>query len=819
MSAIDVKQSKKQFLNKNKDVATSYAWIHYACATEDDLMFKNELVNQLVDALQTMMKTFEEFDINKKSYIQTFVKTMRLLIENVSVNWHEGPVYEEIKEELDEIIGRVVKFFFEVENNVGGFETFCEGIKQDAEDKSFVSAIAQESFKQKMSDMHKIIYDLLKPSDKNGSKIVTPAKSKSQSNSIQKYIEENFDEFCNTITKTRGGIANAVSSMLDDAKNDSIDILNEIQNAIGGLFAAVRSWEGKVSTTGIAKIRDALTKLLSLMRKADDSDKALKFFDKMPEDFITIINDINDSAKVVKKVTNGKTSTPGDPWTRKVRIAKRKPADASGGDTADGTPAKKGKSLKDMDTKTKYREAHKTLYPTYDKFVSKVDLELAHKVASDFAKKFANDLFEELNFPKESRKHLIKHLPFNDTFESINEDDVKDPKYDTYYSAHGIITSLFEKDKDILMQTDYALCIGNGFYGENGNRILICVWINASDPQNPVAVNVSPVKISIDDEKKVKIVPVSQLIRQANAKVIKNGSLPLAPVTPKRRESKPKKTVTDDAELFEEKEEVHVPEVSIFDKHLEMHGKSIKFARIDPLMDQKALGERLNQNIGEFVKKHLSHYGKDRNKGYCLFVGRLITAAGLINEKIDQSQICGVVSKPSRLIEFVKEPGQGLLYLYPSTMYIMRRFDTNVEQPSVASKIYQIYVVYSDVGEGVVVNTPDGKNKYGYFGFIESPNVFRVIRDFADLDSVNQTLIKAKYPLEDLPKKEHKKLDHKSDESPYAMSEPDTWEVVDARVVAPPKSKGMDKMMRKNTASSSKKTLDDDEDNFLGEDF
>jgi hypothetical protein len=812
MSAVDIKKSKKQFFDSNSSVSTSYAWIHHVCEDERDLLFKKELVKQIIDAVQSLMTVFDEFNISKKSYIQTFMKTARAFIENIGVNYNQGRIYDEIKEELDDLIARIVKFFYEIENNVGGYETFCEGIKQDADDKSFVDDISQASFKQKMAEIYRTIYDLLKPSDGSMVKLMASGKSKSQSSMIQKYIEDNYDELCKTIMKTRGSIANAVNDMIDDASKDMVDMLCEVQTAAGALFSTSKMWEGKQTNVGVSKIKEALVKLLGLMRKVNEADKDIKFFDKMPDDFVNIINNINNSAKTTKKVVSRSSST-NDPWTRKVRITKKRNPDASVGD-ATSEPAKRGKTIRDMDTKTKYREKHRELYPTYNDFVNSVDLENAHVVASDFVKKFIEDLFEELKFPEDMQKHIFQHVPFNDKFEEINENpDEIDPRYDSYQSANEIMKSIFAKDRDILMPTDYALRIGNGFYGDDGNCILICAWINASDPKNPDVVHVSPVKVSIDAEKKIKIVPVSQLIRQASAKMVKSGSsLPLAPVTPKRRESKPKQALKDDDD-DDNAESSNVPELNIFERHLEMYSKMVRFAKINPNMDTKAIGDAFKKNLAKFVEKNFNNYKKDeKSKGYNLIFGRLIKPSDEINDTVDESQIHGILVKPDRLIEFVKEPGIGMTYLYPTTTYILRRFDTNVDDPSVEPKVYQLYMVYSNSGEGSVLNTPDGKSKYGFFGFIESPNVFRVIRDFGDIDTINQTLINAKHGVAKFPQKDHKKMDHKSDESPYAMSEPDHWEIVDAKIVAPQKGKAIAKMLKKPV-------VDDEESNPLGIEF
>lgn len=819
MSAIDVKKAKKQFFDKNQSISTSYTWIHHACNDEPDLIFKRELVKQVIDTVQAMMKVFDDFNISKKSYIRTFTNTLRSFIGNINVHYNQGSVYDEIKDELEELIMRIVKFFYEVENNVGGYETFCEGIKNDADDKSFISDIAQASFKQKMAEMHKIIYELLKPSDRSSVKIMSSGKAKSQANSIQKYIDDNYDDVCNAIIKTRGAIAKAVNKMIDGAKGEMVELLCEIQTMAGSLFSTVKMWEEKKTTTGNAKIKDALIKLLNPMRKADEMNKDLGFFDKMPEDFITIVNDINNNAMVIKKVSNGKTTTNNDPWTRKVRIAKKRNAETSANDLSSSEPAKRGKTIRDMDTKTKYRETHKTLYPNYSSFVEKVDLNDAYRVASDFVKQFTDDLFEELKFPEDARKNLLHYVPFNDKFEEINENpDEKDPKYDSYYNANKIMRKIFDKERDILMPTDYALRIGNGFYGDNGNYVLICVWINASDPKNPDVVHVSPVKISIDNEDNIKISPISQLIRQANAKIVKSGgTLPLAPVTPKRKEAKPKQqALKDDGDEEDNSEKASTSEMNLFEKHRDEYGKMIKFAKINQNMDTKAVNEAFKRNLAKFVEKYFKHYEKEKSKGYSLIFGRLIKPDDTINDTLDVSTICGVISKPEKLIEFVKEPGVGLTYLYPTTTYILRRFDTNVDNPSVDPKIYQIYMVYSNSGEGIILNTPDGKSKYGYFGFIESPNVFRIIRDISDIDVINQALVKARYPLDPFPKKEHKKVEHKSDESPYAMSEPDQWEIVDAKIVAPPKGKGTAKLTGK---IASKSSLEEDESNPLGIEF
>jgi len=66
MSAIDVKKAKKQFFDKNSSIGTSYTWIHHACDNETDLVFKRELVKQVIDTVQAMMKVFDDFNISKK---------------------------------------------------------------------------------------------------------------------------------------------------------------------------------------------------------------------------------------------------------------------------------------------------------------------------------------------------------------------------------------------------------------------------------------------------------------------------------------------------------------------------------------------------------------------------------------------------------------------------------------------------------------------------------------------------------------------------------------------------------------------------------
>ncbi len=834
MAAVSIDQHKQNFLKAQPhSVSNNYAWIHHACMTKLDLVFKRDFINELVSIINSMSATFVEYGINKKPYITIAMKTMQALVANAGINFSLGDFYDDAKKDLNEIINRVIRFFQEIEKDAGGYESMCSAIEKDAgEGVKFLEESEQSAFKEQMASYFSRIYDLFRCQD-SADIVTSDSKSKGPTRSIQQYITENFVSFGACIKKICPGILTAINGFMEKQTDDDlIRELMEINVSTNGLFGAVVKWkENTPLNTG--KIRDAFSKLLTAMRKIDDGHKDLKFFDAMPKDFVSIVRSVNDSAKT-SKGPNGATSS-SDPWLRKMRFTKKRVVD-DGGDEASQVDGKKQKTLRDMDSMTKYREAHKKAFSNYRDVVESNDGgDDMFVVADAHVEKYVNDLFDELEFPENLREHVVQKPGFKEMTECLDDDE--DPsrwKYDSYRISKEVTSDVFAAQSDILCPTNYALRLGNGFYGDNSQYHLIYVYMNMTDPTKPVPVGVSPVraiKDTKDGKEQIRINPISQLIRMAKNKV-NDGVLPLSASDIKKRREPKKTTKEDNANIAIEHD--------IFEKHIiDNQSAMTVLKQLQPTLKPEEIDTEIRNIFKAFVTKHFTAYGKDVNKqrkGMGLVFGRLLNQDELAEDwesPDSEYELSGFLAKSHHLIQFTKDKKK-TLYLYPTNWYTLRRFDTNIKKPSIKPKMYQIYLVYDD-DEGKVLNTKDGSGKYGCFGFIESANVFRTIHSTKDLDEATATLLKVGYPVNELPAKSQKKFDADHDDSPFVGMSIDEWNVEEASICRGNAvgGKGITKMIGKGygggASSSSQppvkkappkpKVAAKDDDDFLGDDF
>jgi len=115
------------------------------------------------------------------------------------------------------------------------------------------------------------------------------------------------------------------------------------------------------------------------------------------------------------------------------------------------------------------------------------------------------------------------------------------------------------------------------------------------------------------------------------------------------------------------------------------------------------------------------------------------------------------------------------LYLYPTCMSIVRRFSTTQTKTSVKPKQYQLFMVY-DEDENSLLSKSD-KSPFGYIGFIEKSNVFRVIINLNDIDPVTLAMVKGD-DEEDID------LSEEDDHSPEYEANQKHWVHVAAHEVA-----------------------------------
>lgn len=752
----------------DSDVAQSPDWIHHVAYDTH----KQQLVKELFKIYHVMKKVVNsssmvKHKINEKHFFNELLKNTFILIQccnqfQLSADDDQcSETNETLKRLLTDVITLVSSYMNEVRNES---KRFVDLFSID-EDK----ALSHEKVRSGLVANFDKIHEVLKPM----SLIMSKTSSKM---SISKYIFDNYESFKTMMISVKPCFKSALMALA--ANNEKYeDVMNETHQIVSNFIELQTILEKKIRDRNTStKINALVSKMKTDMTKI--KGKHADLYENLPPTVINFIKMITEaqqpsqtSSSNVKKTR--KNGVKDDPWSgkrhRKRNNTQKSNSSAAGSTDGEQRPKKKGVRPPSLgDNKSEYNDKHIELFTDGQGLLEKVDVLEYTEAANVLVKEMKNKLFAKYEIPEDTQKLVLEKVNLKNMIKIAKKqsngsacsssDRVSTDLLDTFRNYKENVAHVFDKTKgNVIIPSDYCLRYSDGVFGKNAPYLIIYAFFNISDIDNPVALKLIP---TYTMNKMISFKTLSVFVMEVNQRVqSKKPFLLEKPDRKQHHEESVKKTASETSN------------VSIEEYEQKIIDMGVKINKFDIL---KTIPAKLNAKtktlLGDFLRRN-----KIDGKKYSdvLFPTLFHKKVPVIHSEYD---LQGAIAQDGRLIEFMcfgngknnipfdsdlyknlgystpsdakttKEVKQ--LYLYPTCMSIVRRFSTMKSKPAVRPKQYQLFMVY-DADEDSIL-TKNDKSPFGYVGFIEKNNVFRVICNLNDIDQVSLALVRDENQEEDI---------------------------------------------------------------------
>jgi len=744
----------------DSDVAQSPDWIHHVPCDKQ----KQQLVKELFKIYHIMQRVVNSSNmikhkINEKHFFTELLKNTFILIQccnqfQLSDNDDQSlETNETLKRIFTDVITLVSSYMNEVKNES---KRFVDLFSIDEE-----KALSHDKVRSGLITNFDKMHEILKPM----SLIMSKSSSKM---SISKYIFDNYESFKTMMISVKPCFKSALMELA--VKNEEYeDVMNETHQVVSNFIELQTILEKKIRDRNTSsKINALVSKMKTDMTKI--KGKHANLYDNLPStviNFIKMISEAQQSSSQPSSSNGKKTRKNGvkdDPWSGK-RHRKRNNTQKSNSSAAESTdgeqrPKKKGVRPASLgDNKSEYNDKHIELFTNGQGLLQKINVLEYTEAANNVVKEMKNKLFAKYNIPEDTQKLVLEKINLKNMIKMAKKqtngvacsssDRVATDLLDTFRNYKENVAHVFDKTQgNVIIPSDYCLRYSDGVFGKNAPYLIIYAFFNVSDVDNPVALKLIP---TYTMNKMISFKTLSVFVMELNHRMKSGKALLL---------EKPEKN--QHHEKSSEKKTSEPSNVNIDEYEKMILDMGVKIHKFDTL---KTIPAKLNAKtktiLGDFLRRN-----KIDGKKYLdvLFPTLFHKKVPVVNEDYD---LQGAIAQDGRMIEFMcfgngknhisfesdlyknleystpadvkttKEVKQ--LYLYPTCMSIVRRFSTMKSKPSVKPKQYQLFMVY-DVDEDSIL-TKNDKSPFGYIGFIEKNNVFRVISNLNDIDPVSLSLV------------------------------------------------------------------------------
>ena len=695
----------------------------------------------------------KQFSLLDKQYFRDFLRNIKQLILffNINKNDDESIFYQEIITNLN----NTIKFF---QKNRYEFELASESVVlmkslkkfEESSDEIVIEKDVLDQLCKNISKECEMIFLLMKPQDfdeyERNQEIdqVDKRGQKKRSPSLKLYIANHFNSFKHKMNEAHEKIISTfIPQLLNDfGKKDKVNnelskLLNQIHQVINEDFNENEKDE-KFET--ISKLFHEINKILSSF---PPEKKAL-----IPN---RLKNIIEETKKAYSKYPNGKKRSAErtafdkkNPWkTPRRRSAKRDKPENSNDDENDERDSKK--STKAVISKKTYQKKH------IEKFGEQENImEILKNYSPDdmvnVATKYANDYidryFSELNIDPLYKNIIFEKINLKDmekkTASSSHHKDTA--KFDSFMHYQDVIEQEYNDNKNVLCSSGICIKYNNGVYGDHGHFLLIYVYMDLSGDEIDT-IPISPVYVAnYSSIPSFSLKTLSQFIRQTANKIVKKGSLNQEPYLRKKMDEEKtakKKTSSKFKVVRKERKKSRLELLMepILDKIQLIDNSEIEL-KFSPNQIKKHAYSLISNFLKEQYQSEIEN-SSIRGLKELLFQELFDPTSNEIIDD-DDNDLAGVIVEPgNKLLVFDHNPKNRKIYLYPTGLSILRRFDTNIERPIYRPYQYQIFLVY-DHKNGKILSRKDGE--YGYFGYLENPKTYRLINTRDDIDAASDTL-------------------------------------------------------------------------------
>lgn len=742
------------------EVAKSPDWIHHVAYDNN----KQQLVQELFVLYHAMRKVvnnspgMSKFKLNEKPFFNDLLKNVLILVQCCNQFQLSGDddqtveTNEVLKRFLTESITLVSSYMNEVRNESKRFlDLFI--IDED-------QSLSHEKVKSGLVANFDKIHEILKPM----SIIMSKAASKM---SIAKYIFDNYESFKTNMLSIKTSFKSALYALA--TKNDEYeDVTNETHQVVANFLDLQTLLEKKIRDRNTSsKINGLVSKMKVDMAKIKGKHPDL--YNDLPQNVTNFIKTITEAQQNHVSTPNGKKSRKNglkdDPWSGK-RLRKRRnnqKSNTSASTSTDGeqsVPKRRiGRPASLGDNKSEYNEKHVELFTNGQGLLEKLNVLDYTEAANDLVKEMKDKLFAKYEIPEDTQKLVLEKVNLKNMIKTSKKqssgvacsssDHVAVDLLESFRKYEEHISSVFDKSNgNIMIPSDYCLRYSDGVFGKNAPYLIIYVFFNFTDVDNPIALKLIP---TYTMNKIMSFKTLSVFVMELNHRMQSGKALLLEKPEKKPREQRRSKSSA---------ESEHVDIGSYEQKITDM---GVKFEKFDVL---KTIPAKMNAKTKGYLKDFLRKNKIDIKKHEeTIFPTLFHKKVPAINTDYD---LQGAIAQDGRLIKFMcfgngkgnvsfdsdlykaleysmpadakttKEVKQ--LYLYPTCMSIVRRFSTTKTKTSVRPKQYQLFMVY-DEDENSLLSKSD-KSPFGYVGFIEKNNVFRVIINLNDIDPVTLSMVK-----------------------------------------------------------------------------
>lgn len=736
---LEIQEIRNNFIFDSDDLLklTKENWIQYIDNNkESKRTFITCLLNISKDLKNDIdSKNMIKYNINSKHFFVSlqsdFTRIIQSCIQNCHINVEEAKELDELCEE-------------DMKNNICDFSAKIKEIQTESQKFLDLFSIDEDRSLSHKTIRQKILLIFLKLKDLLQPFLIQPSKtSKKSFNFISEFFVLNNYFFQMFMQVEKNDFFDAIKETFPDFDETSKileDILEVAKYYIGIRNCLIADSKEKVSKNKISELVDHFIHAIeSLLNSHKD------YFDALPENvkkfyyMISFYYEIYVSPKDPE--TSKKTSSvikKTNPWNG-VKSRKRSAYEKSNSSASSSTDGEQSQAKKTnrkpppnpfgADSKAQYRDAHLNLFKKGEEMVNTIDLLSFSEKANQIVESFQEKIFEKNPSITEEIKSIIlqKHdvkkmynlaIKQNAEVEKLSADD--DPietekkkyemvKLEGYFNHKKVIAEHFDKSEgDIIIPSDYCIRYSEGVYGKNACYLILYVFFNFSDIANPIPLKMIPV---FTLNKTVSFSSLTIFVFKVN-KMIANGKQLKTELPQKKPDVAKEKSVKEE------------------DPHLLEAMEKMKQIGIKAILSQSEVSiAKLNSKVKNFVDEFCNQNDISRKNKNNVFPV-LFLRKDLIHN--DEYNLQGVMPQSNVMVKFiVDEEKEHQLLLFPTCMSIIRL--NKKKNENAVSKQYQLFFVFDD-DEGQILNKTSKDSKFGFFGFIDEKNVFRVIYNAKDID-------------------------------------------------------------------------------------
>lgn len=720
------------------NAAQQINWIHFIKCDEN----KQKIVTELINIYHDMRKVVEskalvKYKINLKKFFVELLNSVFIIIQCCNQFYIDNPEEDEQIDETNNILWHYMS------KAINALSTAMKEVK--TESKLFLglfvidedSVLSHEKTQKGLIRHYNRFYELLKPLS------FSNVPKRFNNTTMMDFIFDNYDNINNTIMNKKVNFKDVLVKMGE--KNSEYDdgLIDAVTELINEFISLQTIFKKDLDSNMQDKKR--ISRLINDFKRNITRVKEMSqvIYDELPEDVIVFHKLITEDKNKMNSSTEPSSSSSSasnsvsktDPWegkkTRKRSASQKMLSNKASSSNTDNNEPQKKRQFKrppnpaGSESKAEYREKHHELFNNGQKLLSEIDITDYTDKANEVVEHMKEKIFNSHDIDEETQNLIIEKVNLKNMIRQ-SEQKKDDNKLEAFRKCDEIVANYFNNNKgDIIIPSDYCFRYSDGVYGKNAPYLIIYVFFNFSDVENPVA---------------LKLIPIYTLNKIISFKTLTVFVLAVKKTMDKNNELKTVKAEkkTDDKEKNNLKNKRQKNDVIINEYEQKLKPLNLKMQKITTRFNPARFNLRIKSIIKDFADKN--NISVEKSNLDKLFP-KLLHKREFVPQNIDNFELQGCLPQTGELVMFNNDvEGDKRLFLYQSCMSILRRFkEKRNGKMVVCTKQYQLYLVLDSKKDAIL--SGNVKSKYGFFGFIEKENVFRFIHDIKDIDPITRSMI------------------------------------------------------------------------------